>query len=145
YITSTKMGMNRNRWIFTLIIEIIALFFGFYILININHPNTTIVSFLIVFMFIATIYDKFNPASGAVEIYKEGITIYIKIFNTLKPFLNNYLVLPWEFFKGYKIKSKNNIKYVVLVPKSKLFFSIYLIDKDGEVEEVIKNYLNLLQ
>jgi hypothetical protein len=54
--------------------------------------------------------------------------------------------LPWKFFKGYKVKvSKKNIKYVILIPKSKLFFDIYLIDKDGEVEKTIKNHLNPIQ
>jgi len=138
--------MNRIRWIFALIIEIIALSSGFYILININHPNDEILTFSLIFLFIMSIYDKFNPLSGTVEIYKEGIAIYIKIFNVLKPFLNYYLVLPWKFFKGYKVKvSKKNIKYVVLIPKSKLFFDIYLIDKDGEVEETIKNHLKPIQ
>ncbi|AIJ06419.1 hypothetical protein JH146_1577 [Methanocaldococcus bathoardescens] len=146
YITSTDIGMNRSRWIFILMVEIIALFFGFYILININHPHDEILTFSLIFLFIMSIYDKLNPASGTVEIYKEGIAVYIKIFNTLKPFLNYYLVLPWKFFKGYKLKvSKKNIKYVVLIPKSKLFFDIYLIDEDGKVEEAIKNYLNHIQ
>ena len=146
YITSANIGMNRIRWIFALIIEIIALSSGFYILININHPNDGILTFSLIFLFIMSIYDKFNPLSGTVEIYKEGIAIYIKIFNVLKPFLNHYLVLPWKFFKGYKVKvSKKNIKYVILIPKSKLFFDIYLIDKDGEVEKTIKNHLNPIQ
>ncbi|AAB98217.1 hypothetical protein MJ_0226.1 [Methanocaldococcus jannaschii DSM 2661] len=145
YITSTNMGMNRSRWIFILIVEIIALCSGFYILININRPHDEILTFSLIFLFIAIIYDKLTPASGTVEIYKEGIAVYIKIFNTLKPFLNRYIVLPWKFFKGYKIKSKNNTKYVILVPKSRLFFSIYLIDRDGNVEKTIRNHLNPIQ
>jgi hypothetical protein len=144
YITSTDVGMNRSRWIFILMVEIIALSSGFYILININHPNDEILTFSLIFLFIMSIYDKLNPASGTAEIYKEGIAVYIKIFNILKPFLNYYLVLPWKFFKGYKVKFKN-IKYVVLIPKSKLFFDIYLIDEDGKVEEAIKNHLNPIQ
>lgn len=139
------MGMNRSRWIFILIVEIIALCSGFYILININRPHDEILTFSLIFLFIAIIYDKLTPASGTVEIYKEGIAVYIKIFNTLKPFLNRYIVLPWKFFKGYKIKSKNNTKYVILVPKSRLFFSIYLIDRDGNVEKTIRNHLNPIQ
>ena len=145
YITSTNIGMNRIRWIFALIIEMIALLSGFYILININHPNDEILTFSLIFLFIMSIYDKLNPASGTAEIYKEGIAVYIKIFNTLKPFLNYYLVLPWNFFKGYKISHKNKVKYVILVPKSRLFFNIYLIDKEGKVEEIIKSYLSCLQ
>ncbi|AEF96639.1 hypothetical protein [Methanotorris igneus] len=144
YITSTKIGMNRSRWIFILMVNIITLFFGLYILININHPDDEILTFSLIFLSIAIIYDKLNPTSGTVEIYKEGIAIYIKRFNILKPFLNYYLVLPWKFFKGYKVKSKNKTKYVILIPKSKLFFNIYLKD-DGKVEEIIKNYLNPVQ
>ena len=112
--------------------------------INNAHTFRIVSDLLIGFLFISTIYEKLNPASGTVEIYREGIAIYIKIFNTLKPFLNYYLVLPWKFFKGYKIKSKNKKKYVVLIPKSKLFFNIYLKD-DGKVEEIIKSHLNPLQ
>jgi len=145
YITSTNMGMNRTRWIFTLMVEIIFISFGIYILVNINHPHNDISTFLLMLLFIEFIYDKLNPASGTVEIYREGIAVYIKIFNTLKPFLNYYIVLPWKFFKGYKIKYKKNIKYVVLVPKSRLFFNIYLIDKEGKVEEAIKDYLSHIQ
>ncbi|EHP87587.1 hypothetical protein [Methanotorris formicicus] len=149
YITKTDLGMNKSRWIFILVEEIIFLVFGFYILITINKPHHEITLILSIFLLIAIVYDKINPASGTVEIYKEGIAIYIKIFNTLKPFLNYYLVLPWKFFKGYKTKKRklNNreIEYIVLIPKSKLFFNIYLKDEDGKLEEIIKNYLNPIQ
>ncbi|XRP97373.1 hypothetical protein ACO3UB_02335 [Methanocaldococcus sp. 16A] len=147
YITSTKLGMYKGRWIFTLIMVFILLSFSFYLLININHPDNKIIAFSIIFLSIAIIYDELNPTSGNVEIYNEGIIVYFEIFNFLKPFLNYYLVLPWKFFKGYKVKalnSKNSIKYIVLVPKSKLFFDTYLID-NGEIEEIIKNYLNPIQ
>ncbi|XRO76273.1 hypothetical protein ACO3VM_05620 [Methanocaldococcus sp. 10A] len=144
YITSTKIGMNRNRWSFTLMTAIIALFFVFYLLININHPDNKIIAFSIIFLSIAVIYDELNPTSGNVEIYKEGVIVYYELFDFLKPFLNYYLVLPWKFFKGYKVKSKNKRKYIILIPKSKLFFNIHIIDNDN-IEEIIKNYLNPIQ
>ncbi|CAB3287937.1 conserved membrane protein of unknown function [Methanocaldococcus lauensis] len=144
YITSTKLGMYIGRWIFMLIMIFILLSISFYLLININHPDTKMVILSVVFMSIFTIFDVFNPTSGNVEFYKEGVIVYFEIFNFLKPFLNYYLPLPWKFFKGYKVKSKNKRKYIILIPKSKLFFNIYIIDNDN-VEEIIKNYLNPIQ
>ncbi|ADC70500.1 conserved hypothetical protein [Methanocaldococcus sp. FS406-22] len=138
YITSTKIGIGRNRMAFEFFRIMALLAFSIYVLINIHHISLNIIILLLAFLVIVNIYDKINPASGDIEIYKDGVII-------LKSFLNYHLALPWKFFKGYKVKFKNKTKYVILVPKSKLFFNIYLKDMDGKVEETIKNHLNPLQ
>jgi hypothetical protein len=139
YLTSTKIGIGRNRMAFEFFRIIILLAFSIYILININHIDLWIIVFLLAFLIIIDFYNKINPASGDIEIYKDGVII-------LKSFLNYHLALPWKFFKGYKVEVSNkNIKHVILIPKSKLFFNIYLKDMNGKVEETIKNHLNPLQ
>ena len=134
YITSTKVGMGRDRMAFEFFRIMVLLACSIYILINIHHIDLGTIVSLLAFLIIIDFYNKVNPTLGDIEIYKEGVI-------TLKSFLNYHLVLPWKFFKGYKVEVSNkNIKHVILIPKSKLLFNIHLIDEDGKIEETLRKY-----